>query len=99
MSICKYYNGEPDNPFNGDSTERGLFWYIESIFVHHVEHNPGFLDPWIIDVERYIKEHPSIKNDITNPDKYSLQQKGLIFYIEAMIGKWMPGSEDTIFDY
>ena len=99
IALCKYYKGEPDNPYSEHQDSKGLFWFIESIFVGHIQSCPDFLDKWEAEVEDYIVNHPNLKNDITDSKKYSMKQKALIFYIDAMIGKWRPGDEGMIFDY
>ena len=99
IALCKYYKGEPDNPYSEHQESKGLFWFIESIFVGHIENSPNFLNYWETLVDAYIVNHPNIKNDITDSKKYTKKQKALIFYIEAMIGKWRPGDEGMIFDY
>lgn len=97
--VCKYYKGEERNPFEDANGPKSMFWDLERMFVNNTLRNEAFYWGMIEDVERYIESHSDEKNDLTDPNKYTLEQKAIIFYLDLMIGKWMPHDGDLIFKY
>ena len=94
----KYYKkGQEDNPF-APGTKEHLFWHLEEQFDANL-HRKDFLDNWLYEVDSYLARNPGVKNDLTDPDKYTKEQKALILYMDAMIDKWSPNQRAWIFDY
>ena len=98
IALCKYYKGEAENPFAPES-KPGLFWFLEKICCEQCEDNALFWEGWMQEVDSYLKRNPTKNNDLTNPDKYTKEQKAIILYLDAMIDKWTPEKRDWIFDY
>ena len=94
---CRYYKGEEKCPFDRSSNP-GFFWCCEQMYVENVRQHKGFNLPWEDSARQYISTHPNENNDLTS-DKFSIETKGLILYIEAMLEKWRPYDVNIIFDY
>ena len=97
LQLCKYYKGADDCPFkHGDP--KALFWSIEMQYVRNAMDSIDFHNSWILEAESYMENFKDNENVITG-NSITIEQKGIILYIDAMISKWMPYDEGTIFEY
>lgn len=93
----KYYKKQVDCPYE-HGTKEGLFWYLEKQFDNNLR-RPDFLGEWLGEVDSYLERNAGAKNDLTDPEKYTKEQKALILFMDAMIDKWSPSTREWIFDY
>ena len=96
IQLCRYYKGEEENPF--EQNPKGFFWECERMYIEKALHISTFHTERIKDAKDYIHTHPTEKNALTSSD-ISIETKGIILYIDEMLGKWMPYNLDMIFDY
>lgn len=96
LKFCKYYKGEAVSPYK--DRQSSLFWDIEKQYILNAMRNHDFHTGWISEARKYIKEHKG-ENNILTGDTISIEQKGVIIYIETMLSKWCPYEIDMIFKY
>ncbi len=100
---CKYYKGENYNPYDVPLEQeqpkhdyRGLFWYLESMYVQETEQDIGFHERFFNEIKEYIENYPDEDGIYFNPN-ISMDEKSVIYYVDLMIGKWRPYDHDAAF--
>ena len=93
---CKYYKGEDTNPYEVPLGQekprqdyRGLFWFVESMYVKETEQDIEFHKRFFNEIKEYTEDNPDDESIYLNPN-ISLEEKSLIYYVDLMIGKWCP---------
>ena len=81
---CRYFEGSLENPYSCRDDIKGKFWYGEYMFLTS---NSDF-SQWEEEADRYVKSlHGDIKKKF---ESYSLEQRAMLCYIEALFAKWCP---------
>jgi len=102
MEFFKYYKGETKNPYDKKKDyAESWFWHGEYMYYDASLHNPEFHLRSIEYAKSYIKECNEKKiSNIMTEDKYTFDQKAIIYYIASLHAKWCPYENgDFIFKY
>jgi len=97
LTLCKYYKEDEVCPFL-DGEPGYVFWAIEKKYIDNVTIDEGFHAGIIATLQEYIDKSRNKKNVLTD-GAISIDKRAIIFYVDAMISKWMPYDEGTVFLY
>lgn len=97
--LYKYFKGEKQSPFDHQKEKnKDFFWYIESMHFKNSKHGNNFHSGLVDSLRGYIEYNKNEENILTD-ESISIDKRALIYYIDLMIGKWLPYRDSFIDEY
>lgn len=97
--LYKYFKGEEKSPFDHQKeSSKDFFWYIESMHFESSKHGNNFHNGLVNGLKGHIDNNKNKKNILTD-ESISIDKRALIYYIDMIMGKWLPYSDSFIDEY